>query len=437
MNPSNNSLLLHGFSQSTPIIVSNDGNRTPIPNLMSNPFPGGVIQPAGNSQGLETFLGRGFTFANPDFAIPHVNQFSFGFQYQLPWSASLEASYVGNRTHNLETEREFNQWDLNFRKQCNPMEGGSPTYCDALVPNPFRNLAPFEGTAHFTNAQLSRAALARPHPHFGALTERFRNDGHIWYNALQTTYNHRTRGGLNLAVSYTLSKMIAETAWNDVQDPKLRRGVYQADKPHVFTLASIYSLPFGRGKRFGSGAGRVLEYLIGGWENTVIMRWYSGQPWDMNENLIAVKDARLPDINWSDSVIRAVRPCVARWNNDGTITPQQFAIAAGCGTDVSTYDWIISPSYSPQFAPDRDNRIRLHSAPQFDISFNKTTRITERYRIQFRAEAFNAFNTYWFYNGQFVNGPENAAFGTLDKDSVAFNATSFPRHIQLAVKFIF
>ena len=231
--------------------------------------------------------------------------------------------------------------------------------------------------------------------------------------------------------------MIGETAWNDVQDPKMRRGVYSADKPHVFTVASIYSLPFGRGKKFGAGAPRWAQYLIGGWENTVIMRWYSGQPWDLNESLIHLKDARVKDIDWSAQVIRAVSPCVLRWNDNGTITPQAYSVAQGCGTDPANYHFLIAPRYAPQFAPDRDNRIRLHSAPQFDLSFNKTTQINDRFKVQFRAESFNTFNTYWFYGGNFNNNPEDANFGTLLKDSVGFGSTSFPRHIQLAVKFIF
>ncbi len=437
MNPTNSQLQLNGFSQSTPIVTSNDGNRTPLPSLINNPFPGGVIQPSGNSLGLQTFAGRGYSFVNPDFQIPYVNQFSYGFQAELPWRAGVEASYVGNRSRKLETSRAFNEWDLNFRKQCNPMEGGSPGFCDALVDNPFVGLEPFRGTGSFTNAQVSRASLARPYPHFGGLTEVYRNDGSVWYNSMQLTYNQRSSNGLNIAVSYTLSKMIGETAWNDVQDPKMRRGVYLADKPHAFTVAGIYPLPFGKGKKFGSGASRVAQYLIGGWETNVIMRWYSGQPWDLNESLIHLKDPRNKNIDWDAPVVRPVSNCVLRWNDNGTITPQGYSLAAGCGNDPSTYSFLIAPRYAPQFAPDRDNRIRLHSAPQFDISFNKTTQITERFKVQFRAESFNTFNTYWFYAGNFNNNPEDANFGTLQKSNIGFGSTSFPRHIQLAVKFIF
>jgi hypothetical protein len=437
LNPSNAAIQMAGFSQSTPMIASNDADRTAIPNLINNPFPNGVLRPPGSSLGLATFLGRGFSHVNPIFEIPYVNQFSAGFQYQLPWNASLDASYVGSRTRKLQTSRESNFWPLEFRRQCNPMESGSPAYCDALVPNPFRGLAPFEGTNHYSAAGLSRAQMARPMPHFGGLTEQYRNDGRLWYNSLQVVYLQRSRSGLNMSVSYTFSKMIEEPGWNDVQDPKLRRGVYAADKPHVLTMGAVYELPFGKGKKYASGRRGLAGHLVSGWESTAIFRWYSGNPWDLPDNLIYVKDARIGNIDWSAPLVQGVRPCVARWNDDGTITPQAFAVAAGCGTDVSTYNFIITPRYAPRFTGDRDSRLRLHSIPQLDLSLNKMTQITERLCVQFRAEAFNATNSYWFYNGQFDNNGESANFGNIIKGTVGFGSTSFPRHIQLAVKFIF
>src|SRR5204862_3513942 len=65
-----------GFSLATNLIASNDGNRTPIPGVLANPFPNGIQQPPGSALGAETFLGRGLTFVNPDFVTPNVYQFS-------------------------------------------------------------------------------------------------------------------------------------------------------------------------------------------------------------------------------------------------------------------------------------------------------------------------------------------------------------------------
>ena len=58
-------------------------------------------------------------------------------------------------------------------------------------------------------------------------------------------------------------------------------------------------------------------------------------------------------------------------------------------------------------------------------------------QVQFRAEAFNALNTYVMNMVQFNNDPNSANFGTIDKAGASIASTTPPRSIQLAVKFIF
>jgi hypothetical protein len=432
LNPNNDYLQTNGFSQATSLVSSPDGGRTPYPNLLDNPFPQGILQPPGAVLGDLTFLGRGFNFVNPDFIVPHVNQFSFGLQYELPFRASIEASYVGSRTKNLQTSRAFNTYDLAFRQRCNLMEGGNPAYCDERLPNPFFGLEPFRGTGHFTNTTLARSALAQPFPQFGGLNELTRNDGAIWYNAFQLSFETRRTGGLNLIATYTLSKMIERSGFNDVQQNVMQQGLYTWDRPHRVVVGSVYQLPFGPGKKWLNGTHGFWSRLIGGWENTVIFQWQSGRPWDLPSNVLYLKEAKVDDIDWDAPRVYGVTPCVARWNDNGTITMQPFSTAAGC-TD---YNFLITPRFAPRFTSFRDGRLRLHTAPTADISLNKMTRITESTSLQFRAEAFNAFNTYVFYNAGFNNNPESANFGSVDPGTAAFGATNYPRYIQLAVKFI-
>jgi hypothetical protein len=123
---------------------------------------------------------------------------------------------------------------------------------------------------------------------------------------------------------------------------------------------------------------------------------------------------------------------VAKWNDNGSITMQSFSVQAGC-TD---YNFLIKPRYAPRFTSFRDARIRLQTAPQADVSFIKSTRISERMNLQFRAEAFNITNTYMFHRANFNNDPNSANFGSIIKASVNDDAANFPRQIQLAIKFI-
>ncbi|HKX31315.1 MAG TPA: TonB-dependent receptor, partial [Blastocatellia bacterium] len=299
VNPGNDYLQFNGFGFTTPIVNSLDGGRTPIEGLLNNPFPGGVISPPGSSLGLETLLGRGFNYVNPNFQVPYVHQFSFGFQYQLPWEAKVEVSYVGNRTLKLQTNRPINEPDLAFRQKCNPLEGGSPAYCNEGVPNPFKGLEPFRGSYLYDSNTISRWQLARPYPQFDGITEVARNDGDISYNSLQVSFEKRTRGGMNLTSTYTLSKQIETWGWNDVQKNILQRGLYFADRPHRFTTGMVYPLPFGDGKKLFNLKRGLVSKLISGWQSSLILQWQSGRPWDLPGNILWLNDEAInKNIQW-------------------------------------------------------------------------------------------------------------------------------------------
>jgi hypothetical protein len=450
VNPNNDFLQFNGFSISTPVINSNDGGRTPIGNILSNPFPTGITVPPGASGGLSTFLGRGFNFVNPNFQIPYVHQFSFGFQYQLPGASKLEVSYVGNRTLKLQTNRPFNEPDLAFRQKCNPLEGGNPVFCNEQLPNPFRGLAPFAGTNYFTATGLSRFNLARPYPHFPGITEVTRNDGRIDYNSLQVTFEKRARSGLNIVSTYTFSKQIETWGFNDLQKGIKQRGLYLADRPHRFTTGLVYQLPFGDGQKFLNFSNGFLSRVFSGWQSSLILQWQSGRPWDLNGNIQWINPAAyLKDIKWkgSDQVwafrtyadranpaIRSV--CAARVLDNGSLALQTYsANLEGC--TLANVDMIRVPNFAPRFTSFRSSTVRLHSPPSADLSFNKMTKITEKVGFQLRVEMFNFTNTFSYGVQHFTNNPDDRNFGSLFPRTAGNTQVAYPRHIQLAGKIIF
>jgi hypothetical protein len=71
-----------------------------------------------------------------------------------------------------------------------------------------------------------------------------------------------------------------------------------------------------------------------------------------------------------------------------------------------------------------------------DASLNKTTQITEKLRLQFRAEVFNVLNSFFLVRSQFNNNPENANFGSVEKAAVSAPNSNYPRQIQLAIKLL-
>lgn len=412
LNPTNDYLQSNSFSNNTPLVNSLDGGRTPISNVIANPYPNGINPPPGASRGALSYLGQSFGFFDPNFKVPSSNQFSFGFQYQVSKASFLELKYVGNYIMNLETNAgQFNDISLADRQKCNVLEGGNPDYCNAQVPNPFYGLAPFAGTSLGTSPTVNRYQMLRPFPQFGALTQYGRNDGFVHYNSFQATYNYRFRGGLTLNANYTLSKQVESWGFNDWQRGILQSGLYTQDRTHVIKITPVYELPFGQGQRWGNSTNGFVSRLISGWQVTSFFAFNSGIPANLPQNAIELHNPAVKQ-DFSAYKVRGWSPCVLQEFNDGTIAPLQNSINAGCGTDQSKYDWLTLPSYAPNVNPYRSGQIRMSSAITMDASLSKTTHITERLTAQFRLEAFNVLNHFTDIYDTFNTNPFDANFGT-------------------------
>ena len=320
-------------------------------------------------------------------------------------------------------------------------EGGSPAYCNAQVPNPFRGLEPFRGTGLFTAANVSRFQINRPFPQFsGNLLERGRGESNIWYNSLQINYNIRVSNKLTLLANYTLSKMVERWGFDDAYANVMQQGLYYNDRQHFFKFNTVYELPFGQGNRFGGNASGFVNRLIGGWQFSTYTQVASGEPNNLPNNAIQLRDPRTVggdwdgEVRWKDHQVAGWNPCVLRQFNDGSIRPQSFSISRGCGTDPSNYAWLMTADYSPGFNPSRSGQIRKQPLFNMDLSLAKMTQITERLRFQFRLEAFNATN-YYFYgrNNGFETNPNNPNFGTVFPNQGS-TQNGYPRQIQLGFK---
>jgi hypothetical protein len=465
INPNNDYIQNAGFSVATGVTNSIDGGRTPIAGAINNPFPNGLSTPKGAAGGLETFLGRGFNFVNPNFVVPVVHQFSLGFQYQLPWDSRVEISYVGNRTKNLQTTRAFNEPDLAMRQKCNFLEGGSVAYCNEALPNPFKGIEAFRGSgSRFDSNTLSRWELSRPYPQFPAFTEVTRNDGSINYDSLQITFEKRAKGGLNVVSTYTFSKQIEEWGFNDVQKNITQRGLYLYDHPHRFTTGLVYQLPFGQGKKFFNPRNGLLSRIASGWETNLIFQWQTGRPWEQGNILYANGDAFLKDIKWKGTdQVWAVKtyapdpskvdangkplavgmaPCIAFYQEDaksadyGKKVLQSFSQnRTGCTVDSA--DFVRAPAFAPRMTSFRHPFIKLHSPPSAYLSIAKQTKLSEKVGLQFRVEMFNFTNTYQYFAQPFSTDLNSANFGSVFPRNADNTQVAYPRQIQLAMKLTF
>ncbi len=419
-----------GFSIQTPLVSSLDGGRTPQYNL-ADPFPT-ILGAPGPAKGLETFLGSGLGYSNPDFEIPHVDQFSLGFERLLPWHVVLEASYVGSRTRSQQTSfNGINNPPLSFVERCDVTKGGDRAYCDAQLPNPFYNVPGFEGTSRYSSPTLSRYELSRPFPQFGGIQVSELNEGKIWYDSLQVVLNRRAARGVSLNATYTyVPRFLEEAGYVDGVARIENRSPYTSHRRHRITASAVWQLPFGRGRAIAGDARGVLDRLVGGWELAGSFIHQSGRPWDLPDDLEMVGDPSVPVDLKAGQYIRGASPCVAQLKG-GRYELLSNAVAAGCSDAV----WRVREPNQTRTTMFRDDRLRRPPFQQLDVNLAKTTRIGGRLKLQVRLEAFNVFNAAMYDESQYVTDYNNKDFGAINKNTTV--QSNFPRFIQLGFKLVF
>ena len=318
----------------------------------------------------------------------------------------------------------MNDIPASLRDGCNYFAAGNPTYCDKTFANPFAGIPALTGTSLFSSTTLSRATLGTPFPQFGQINELMRNDGRSWYDSVQSTFSIRNKH-TTFRANYTFSKTLERTGFLDPQNFVMQKGLAAYDVPHHFSLSAVTQIPGGR-----RGPG-IVRKITGGWQQSVIVQQQSGRPWNLPTNILYVKDAGGP-VDWNRPNVQGVTPCVAQWNNNGSITMLAYSVSAGC----TSANFIVSPRYSPRYEPNRVGNIRLQGFRLIDMSLDKTTAINERLRLQFRAEVFNLFNSFFLTNQAFDNGATNTTFGSIIKAGVSAPNSNYPRQAQLGFKLI-
>ncbi len=94
----------------------------------------------------------------------------------------------------------------------------------------------------------------------------FGNDATNNYEAIQVKVEKRFSQGLQFLGHYTYSHANAYDSNYYAADKKFAYGPDPFSRNHVFVVSTVYELPFGRGKKFMSDAGRAMDLLIGGWQ---------------------------------------------------------------------------------------------------------------------------------------------------------------------------
>lgn len=414
-----------GFSISTPYTSSINGSVTPTDYFASgNPFPSGVQVPPGNSLGLLTALGNGTSIDFPGRRIPRSQEVSIGFQRELPGQIVLDARYAGNFTDRL---RVF-VWD-NGTLTYNQLQQGiaNPSLFNAQVPNPYYNVPgiPPSSTCG-SSPTVSRITLLLPLSQYCGLIGQYNDPlGKNFYNGLEVKLNKRYSNGLSFQISYTYSKTMQATGYENgwpYQDPNLKYQIGQYDRTQVFTATTELALPFGKGSSFGiaPNASGVLGAFINGWAIDFILSAQTGTPVNLNTGYY--NDCNHPYApNGGPTLFNYL------YNNYSSGNP------LGCWSTIPQYGLMNLPNYISQ--------VRNPTITNLDIALHKDFAITERSRLQFRFEAMNATNTVLFPGPDTNPGdgpPKVNSNGTYSGfGTVNLYQQNFPRILQLALKYIF
>ncbi|MBI4909143.1 MAG: TonB-dependent receptor [Acidobacteria bacterium] len=390
-----------GYSRSTGIIASADGGLTPRVTL-NNPFPEGLLQPIGNSLGASTNLGLGAGFQYLSRPLPYSQQYSAGFQYELPWNVIMDASYVGNQTKKLPISAEFNALPISEL-------GKAQSYYTERVPNPMAGLLPDNGAKN--GATIPRQDLLLRFPQYTSVNASNVPIGSQRHDAMQMSFTKRFSAGLTFRVHYTVSKTLERINFLNAQDfnptnieaSKLEKRLVDFDAPQHFAVLGSFDLPFGKGRKWGSSLHPIANFFIGGWNIAANYNKRSGLPLDFpNAAPLQAKSAKLSDAQ-RDELARQYGK--DRW--DVSYVPY---------FDVSLFPKVAGPApFTLRDFPTRFPDVRGFGLNQLDLTFAKEWAIKERVRFMFRAETMNAFNTTYFRR---LTGTNVTAsnFGFLNQD---------------------
>ena len=240
------------------------------------------------------------------------------------------------------------------------------------------------------------------------------------YEGLQAKLEKRISYGLTVTANYSFSKTMdvggsgfgASSSPQDPYDMAADRALSSLDRANIFSLSAIYTLPFGRGRRYGANFNGFEDAILGGWELTGIISATSGSPFTVTlENDIANIGAR--SISQRPNLVG--NPYAGARSTTGLyVNPAAFAIPADYTFGNLGRNTLIGPGF-------------------FDTDFGgyKNFRLTERLGMQFRAEIFNITNRVNFANPN--SDLNSATFGQIS----GYPSGPQPLEAQFGIKLSF
>jgi hypothetical protein len=365
---------------------------------------------------------------DPNMFTPTIQEWSFTVERQLTRDLMLQVSYAGSQSYHTNLTMDTNS---PAPQVCQDAAG---CFSGGVLAAAQRGRVP-QGMTYFPSTPpvvVNGVTLTqRPNP-FVSNTTAWVDEGTASYHALNVSLQKRVTHGLAFKANYTWSKVIdmnsavlapsGENEPADVFSPYqlfLNRGPASFSLHHAFSSNFSYQLPFGSGQRFGSGASGWKNQLIGGWQWNGIITAQGGFP---QTPVIGFNNSGTGDSNVSD---------VPNWNPD-------FKGPVVLGTVDHWFDPKAFTMPIPgTFGNVSRGSMRGPGLVNVDTSFFKKIRLTERFNLQLRAEAFNILNHSNFFYPNSVTFSGNSASYRYSDTAGQITAAGTSRQIQLALKLMF
>lgn len=457
-----------GFSQTTNLVTTTNSYLETNPITLDNAFSGGLVPPTGNSLAEQTNIGSITSFTDPRAGRIYADEASASLQQEVK-KVLFEVGVTYNHSRNLALA-----YPTNALTPSQYLAAFSPTFdasgkpIDLLpgnqtVPNPYKGVAGLPTTSSlYTSSTVTAAQLLRPNPVVNSDIPMTTSGGKASYYAMLAKVEKRYQNGFSLLQAFTWGRNFTQdfTLGNTSLQIYIPRQIYSNDVRFHYSLAPIYELPFGRGKRFVSHSNIVVEELAGGWEVTGIYNYQSGTPIVLPTNSTFYRGDRSPDTNvqrgkdgqWFDTSAFIAYPgkstCYTNirnypgWTGAQNLPGYNYVPAGGTctanGPNNGVYnDFAVRNTLFAQSFGD------LRNPPVNDVTLGvrKNFRISETMHLQLRMDAFNALNHPRY--ASVITDPTSPGFGHVGGTTLPGlgitnpNAANAPRQIELAGKLFF
>jgi outer membrane receptor protein involved in Fe transport len=407
----------------------------------TDPFPSHT-PPSNLDFGAAGFLpinsGGSVYFVDPHLKTPITYQYNLSVQQEVAPNTALELSYVGNLSHGMTSLIDVNPFVLGTTDRVLNLGAGDSSCADSAGNGS-------SGTCSFGSAP------------------EFKNVSNANYNSLQASLNRQMVDSHYLGRTYfTLAYTYAHSIDNasgfrqrnsgvPSYQPNLFRASSDQDIRQRITFSGGWDLPFDR----LSGPKRLTH----GWSLFPIMTWHTGLPFDVFANLGEryTYNAEGPSgagdpTNVHANIVGPLNTFNPRTTQTINGTPGQYYFNPNSLSNAQCGDFndplpgcVPTPGILPAgsqvqanpalatYGTLPRNYFRGPGYINFDMTFSKTTAITERVKLEIRADFFNIFNHANFDNPGISGGGNNPNSGQFGQ----ITSTLPPRIIQLAARFSF